>query len=135
MPRGEWDRLSLNSTGPVPIDITQTPLGSVSSDASVVAAVAYQYSSAWGDVAIYRHDEKDQPTPINVDHYAALLDIGSHPQLPSLIRDASTEDNENLRAYLADNVFLVKRNPGPDHWLPDLPASIKLVISSASSSG
>jgi len=114
---------------------TQTPLRGLSSDASVIASVAYQpSSSAIGEIVIYRHDEGDAPTSINVDHYAVLTDVGSDPRLPALIREASTEDNPNLRRYLQDCVFLVKRDRQPNHWLDQLPATVAALYRPSSSS-
>jgi hypothetical protein len=37
---------------------------------------------------------------------------------------ASTEDNLNLRDYLKHYVFLVKEDPGPDHWLSAVPPTV-----------
>jgi len=134
MGRADWERLSQDTTGPVPIDIGQTPLGGISSNASVIASVAYQPSdSAIGEVVIYRHDLADEPTPVNVDRYAVLTDVGSDPGLPSLISAASTQDNANLRRYLQDNVFLVRQNPGRDHWLRELPTTVAALYKSTSS--
>jgi hypothetical protein len=136
MSRSEWDRLSQDTVGPVPIDINQTPLGGVSSNASVIASIAYQPpDSSVAEVTIYRHDSADGPTPVNVDRYSVLKDVASDPRLPTLISAASTQDNANLRRYLQDNVFLVKRNPGKDHWLTELPTTVAALYRSSRSSG
>jgi len=134
IPRTEWDRQSQNTTGQVLFDIRPTPLSGVASDASVIAVVAQQMSSAWGEVTIYRYDEKDAPTPVNVDRYAVMFDMQSHPQLPDMVSAASTEDNDNLRRYLGENAFLVRKNPGQDHWLSDVPATVRAIISRSNTS-
>jgi hypothetical protein len=134
MARSDWDRLSQGTTGPVRLDIAQTPLAGIASDASVIAAVAYQPSdSGNGEVVVYRHDSADEPTPVNVDKYAVLRNIASDPRLPSLISAASTKDNDNLRRYLTDNVFIVRKNPGRDHWLRELPTAVAGLYRSTSS--
>lgn len=61
-----------------------------------------------------------------------MLDMQSHPHLPSMISAASTEDNENLRRYLSENTFLVRKNAGKDHWLQDVPVTVQAIISRSS---
>ena len=61
MGRADWERLSQGTSGPVPIDVGQTPLRAISRNASVIASVAYQPSdSVIGEVVIYRHDSADE---------------------------------------------------------------------------
>lgn len=134
MARSEWEALGVKRSTLVEIDVRWTPMGTLATEASVVATVAQQFSSARAEVAIYRCDQKDQPTPVNVDHYLVWLDLGSDQSLPGMIAAASTEDNENLREYLRRNVFLVKQNAGLDHWLPELPASVRAIIDHCASS-
>jgi len=57
-----------------------------------------------------------------------LEDTASRWDLPAIGNAASTEDNQNLRDYLASYVFLVKEAPGPDHWLPALPEKVLSVV-------
>jgi hypothetical protein len=66
--------------------------------------------------------------PINVDRYLVLEDTAGRWDLPAIGNAASTEDNQNLRDYLASYVFLVKEAPGPDHWLPALPEKVLSVV-------
>ena len=94
----------------------------------MVAAVARRHSEATGEVIIYRHDAKDEPTPINEDRYDVWLDLPSNTSYQNMVVAASTEDNENMRSYLSETVFLVKQKPGPEHWLPELPGTVKVIF-------
>jgi hypothetical protein len=62
--------------------------------------------------------------------------LGFSPSLRSLgemITAASTCYDENMQNYLQQHVHLVKEDRGPDHWLSELPASLRIVIEKASS--
>src|SRR5262245_43225049 len=131
MPRSDWSAIRPGAENPAGIDVRQTPIGSVASKASVIAATAQQFSSATGEITIYRRDERDHPTPVNVDRYLVWTDLQSHQSFPELVQKASTENNDNLKRYLKDNVFLVKQFPGPDHWLGEIPSSVSVVLRSA----
>ncbi len=122
MSQTDWDALSLQMGGPVRLDVERTPLSGVASEASLVAAVAEQHSSASG--------EKDEPTPYNIDKYTVWVDLPSHQSFPQVVAAAATEDNENLRQFLRDNVFIVRQDPGQDHWLPEPPTSVQTVFRS-----
>jgi hypothetical protein len=100
----------------------------------VVACVAERYSTATAQVRLYRWDDADQPTPINEDRYTVWENLPSHVSYNQMVTAASTEDNENLRGYLRDTVFLVKENPGKDHWLGQLPAEVGALVQRSSSS-
>lgn len=130
MPRADWDAVSVRIDQPVVLEVSQTPLAHVATQASLVAAVAQKMSATMAEVVIFRNDPKDAPTPINQDKYAVFLSLHTHPDLKSLITRASTEDNANLRQYISENVFLVKQQLGNDHWLPVLPASVSTVLRS-----
>jgi len=45
-----------------------------------------------------------------------------------MVNTASTEDNTNMRRFLADHVFMVKDPVGPDHWLAEVPAEVVAVV-------
>ena len=130
MSRPEWDSLSGGLGNPVLIDVQRTPMGAVASDASVVAAVAQRYSEATAEVVIYRYDQRDQPTPYNLDKYTVWVDLPSHSSFSQMIAGASTKDDANFRQFLSENVFFVGQGHGPDHWLPELPASVRSIIDS-----
>lgn len=130
MPRADWDAASVNSKSPVILDVERTPLAHIASQAVLIAVVAQQTSPTMAEVAIFRDDPKDAPTPINQDKYSVFLCLHSHPDLQSLITRASTEDNANLRQCLSENVFLVKQRPGNDHWLTELPLSVSTILRS-----
>jgi hypothetical protein len=127
MSRSTWEEYRATTTGYVAVDIDTTPMKKVAVDASVVAAVAFTHSRESGQLNLYRIDTKDHPLSINEDRYFAHLDIANHPSLPSWTAEASTSLNENLTGFLESHVAFVKMNPGPDHHLPDVPATVKAV--------
>ena len=45
-----------------------------------------------------------------------------------MISSASTEDNDNFQEFRLAHVFLVKAEPGPDHWLRELPEWVTAVV-------
>lgn len=130
MPHGDWTRLVGTLGKPVSFDVRSTPLAGVAHVSSVVASVAHQFGPATARVSVFRHDAADAPTPINLDEYDVWTDLSAHPRLPEMITAASTSDNENFRAFCREHVFFVKRQPGPEHWLPTLPSSITLLVRS-----
>lgn len=131
MERATWDRLKVHEGHPVDIDLELTPLRGVVRDASVVAATAQRSSAVSSEIEIVRHDPADAPTPYNVDRYTVWEDMASHQSFAEIVRGASTADNANLRAYMAENVFLVQQDPGPDHWLPHPPSSVTTTFTSS----
>jgi hypothetical protein len=132
MPRTVWDAFEASSTNVAVIDVTRTPVGSVAEESSVVAAIAQRFSPDEGRISIYRYDPKD-PEPINVDHHRVHLNLGSSLRLGEMITAASTSYNENMKNYLQQHVHLVKEDHGPDHWLPELPSSVRIVLERARS--
>ena len=127
MARSEWNRLSLRFGEPVTLDVQRTPIAAVDKQASVVGAFGQLHSSATAQITIMRYDEKDAPTPINVDKYTVWTDMSGHRSLNQMISGASTQHNTNFSKFLEENVFIIKQDPGPDHWLP-VPAAPVLAI-------
>ena len=130
MPRHDWDRLEVDSTSPVFIDVSDTPMQAIAHTGSLVACTAHRTTSGHPTIEIYRYDAKDASTPINKDAYSVLEDIPERDDFQSIIIAASTQDDSNLRQYLSENVFLVKCQPRDDHWLEDLPGEVRALISS-----
>jgi hypothetical protein len=130
MPRRQWETAVGMLGEPVEVDIRETPVGGVADVSSVVASVAHQFGPATVRLSVFRYDEEDAPTPYNQDEYDVWVDLEAHPKLPEMINAASTSDNANFRTFCRDNVFLVKRPPGPDHWLSKIPSSITVVLRS-----
>lgn len=130
MPREDWATLVGTPGIPVSVDVRSTPLAGVTHVSSVVASVAHQFGPASARVSIFRYDAADAPTPINLDDYDVWTDLSAHPRLPEMLTAASVSDNENFRAFCREHVFFVKRQPGPDHWLPTVPSSITVLIKS-----
>ena len=125
----EWQAVKPNFGSPILLDISNTPMASVSDDAVVVAATAQEVSSTGVGIAIYRFDPND-PKPYNVDRYGVWEDLPSRPDFGTIVNAASTSANQNLLDSLDQNVFLVQMKKGPGHWLSkeELPTEIKLVI-------
>ena len=128
MSRSDWSGLSVQMDQPVQIDVDKTPMAEVANQAPVVRALAEQRSDATAEIAIIRYDEKDAPTPYNQDKYTVWLDVLSHRSVNDLISAASTELNQNFVDFAAQNVFIIKQDPGPDHWLPSIPGSATTVV-------
>jgi hypothetical protein len=130
MRRSEWSDLVGHLGKAVAFDVRSTPMRGVSDVASVIGAIAHQFTQGTARVSVYRDDPKDSPKRINVDHYTVWTDLSGHPRLPSMIEAASTSYNENMKTFIQDNVFLVKEKPGPDHWMSTLPSSVYVVLRS-----
>jgi hypothetical protein len=130
MPRIEWQKIKPVERTPVPVEITDTPMAAVAQRASIVATVAVQFSSS-PEIHIYRYDQRDAPNVYNLDRYSVWEDLPSSRSYEQIVAAASTNDDENLRSFMRENVFLVKLSPGPDHWLPTLPSSVVAVFNSS----
>lgn len=131
MARSAWQDLIRHQDKPIAFDVRSTPMRGVSDVASVIGAVAHEFTGKSARVSIYRNDPKDAPTPVNVDHYRVITDLTGSPELQGWITAASTSYNENMRTFLRDNVFLLKEKPGSDHWLTTVPNSIYAVLKSS----
>ena len=128
MPRSDWSSMQVQTEAPVLIDVNHTPMAGISSNASIVAAYAQRFSSATAEVGITRIDLQDAPNIYNTDKYEVWEDLPSHQSFQQIISAASTEDNENLRQCLGDNVFFVKQDPDDEHQLPDPPATVRFLL-------
>lgn len=130
MGRETWEQFQVNEGVPVNIDLDRTPLSGVAHDASVIAARARRSSDLSSEIEIVRYDPDDEPTPYNTDRYTVYEDMPSHQSFKDIVAGGSTADNENLRRYCRENVFLVKQDPGPDHWVATPPSSRTTVFRS-----
>jgi len=130
MSRQLWDEFNINKNESVVIDVEVTPIADVKNDAILVAVTATQNGPSKADISVFRLDENAAPTPYNVDEYDVWTDLNSHPNLEDMIVAASTSNNENFKLFCKENVFLVKREAGKDHWLAEIPAHVKLLIQS-----
>ncbi len=131
MPREQWHDLVGHLGEPIAFDVRSSPMAGVTRSASVVAAVAHEFSNTTARVSIFRDDPTDAPFRINLDHYKVWTDLSANSALSGMITAASTEYNDNMKRAIKDHVYFVKEKPGPDHWLPTLPASISLVLKSS----
>lgn len=128
MPRDNWNAIVGHLGEPLEIDVSATPISQVAQCSSVVASIAHRFGPATAQVAVFRYDSNDEPTPINQDKYDVWTNLAAHPRLPDMINAASTEDNANLRNFMDEHVFFVKLQHGPDHWLRDVPSSITALL-------
>ncbi len=128
MPRKDWNDLKVSSTGTALIDIEKTPVRGVTSNASVVAAYGLKFSAATAEVGVIRLDLADSPNIYNTDKYVVWEDLPSHGSFTSMVNAASTEDNDNLREYLHENVFFVKLKPDDEHHRSELPNTIQMLL-------
>ncbi len=131
MLRSQWEAVRALAGRRVPIEVSNTPMASLATAADLAAAVAERKSDYEAIITIYRRDPKD-PMPVNVDRYLVWECVPEHRDFLAMVNSASTSDNANMRGFLADHVFLLKEKPGPDHWLPDVPAEIVAVIAKRS---
>lgn len=129
LPKNDWDDLWPNIGSAIKIDVSRTPMSMVAQSASVIASVAVQYATTSPiQIQIYRYDQKDEPTPVNQDKYIVWEDLSKHPDFQMVVSATSTQNSPELQGHLQDNVFIVKLEPGRDHWLPSLPASTLAVM-------
>ena len=130
MPRRTWEQFKVREGSPVEIALEQTPLRGVAREATVVAARATRSSTASAEIEIVRYDPNDAPTPYNLDRYVVWEHMPSHQSFDRIIGGGATRDDTILRDYLDENVFLVKQDPGDDHWSSDPPSSAMTIFRS-----
>jgi hypothetical protein len=126
--REVWDSIQVNYGKPVLIDVTRTPMATISVEAPVLVTAAFRLTEVTSQIDIYRYDSKDYPTPLNKDTYIVMENLLSRPDYQNIVVASSTNDNENLRNYLSSNVLLKKADNTEDHWLTDLPEPIKVIV-------
>lgn len=130
MNKEDWDVCRIDSTAPVLLRISETPMASIAQTSSLIACTAQRVATGLPTVKIYRDDPQDAPTPINVDTYSVIENITERSDFADIVKAASTKDDSNLRQYLSERVYFVKRKAGPDHWLAELPREVSILISS-----
>jgi hypothetical protein len=114
MRRQEWERMKAGQGKEVSIEIEQTPLLRLATEARLLAATAERRSEYEVTITIYREDPADAAngTPINVDRYVVWERVPDHLDFQQMVNTASTEDNANMRGFLNDHVFMVKEPHG-----------------------
>ena len=123
MSKNNWLKFGASEGNPVQIDVTQTPMSGVVLSASVLGAFAVKHSPSGNQIHIFRWDQKDAPSAINLDKYSVYEELYTHNNYQKLVKGAKVHDNKELRNFLHDNVIIVKEQEGNDHWLPALPGS------------
>lgn len=127
-PKNQWEAMSEPAEQTVLVDVTETPMGSVKGKATVLACEAMKYTSSDGKISIYREHLADGSTPINKDTYS-VWNGASFKSLPNIVELAlacGTSADLNLYQFFDENVFVVKEDPGNDHWLSELPERVQV---------
>jgi len=129
MARSEWQESRQSGPGPFVIDVRMTPMANVAEAANVVAATAEEVSSSEVEVQIYRYDPDDSK-PYNADAYSVWENLPARPDFPAIVAAASTDFNDNMKAFLEANVFLVSKERGSSHWLneEELPSIVRALL-------
>ena len=130
-PKAQWESIIGQGEQLALIDVTATPMRGVASDAPILACVAEQYALPDAQISIYRYDAADNSTPVNKDSYKVLRGetLKSMSNLGELAVACGTCADANMYKFLDENVFLVKEEPGDDHWTAKLPDSVQVLIS------
>jgi hypothetical protein len=132
--RSDWDSLRIDdgsSEKLIKLELEQfepLPIHRVIAGGDLIGYTATA-SSSKVTIKIYRRDPKDEPTPINVDTYTIWKGLPSYLNVPQMVITGDTDTNENFWHYANDHVFLVKEEPGDDHWLKELPGEVYAVLS------
>jgi hypothetical protein len=118
------------------IDVRRTPMSNVAAKSAIVVATAEAITPSELQIRIYRRDPKDEK-PYNVDTYAVWEDLTSRPDFLNIVKSSSTDYDNNMRAFLEDNVLIVPRLPGENHWLDEseLPLDVRYEIKSINHDG
>jgi len=107
-------------------------MNQVAKTAPIIACTAEKTLVSEGSISIIRFDEADEPTPYNTDRYKVLRgeSIQRRPDFKDMVLACGTTANANINNYFRQNVFLIKEDPGQDHWLSfaELPGYIKAKI-------
>jgi hypothetical protein len=114
----------------VKLDLAQIqslPFGDVLSDSDVIGSTAFAGHTKI-TLQIYRNDPKDEK-PINVDKYTVWIGLPTYLNILEMIEVGSTDNDDNFSHYANDHVFLVKEEPGDDHWLKELPREVYALLS------
>jgi hypothetical protein len=127
MPRTQWNDIAGYSREAIAFDVRSTPMANITEASSVIATIAHEVNTATVRVSIFRDDPPDAPLRVNVDDYKVWTDMSAHPKFPQIIQAASP-DEERMKGFAKDHVFFVKQDPGPDHRIPTLPSTVRLLI-------
>ena len=128
--RNEWDEFQMSFGSPVQLEIENLPLSGVAKNATVVACEAYLSTGGNYQINLYRLDPHDYPKEYNKDSYTIIENVLDIPNYHEIVKNASTEDNDNLQKFLYDNVCIIKQaNPENHHMRYDeLPMSVQTKV-------
>jgi hypothetical protein len=127
MPRTQWYDIAATSSQPIAVDVRSTPLANVTTVSSVIGTIVHEVNTATVRVTVYRDDPSDIPLRANRDDYIVWTDVSAHPKFAEIIKGGSS-DQQTIQELARDHVFLVKQDPGPDHWSQTVPASVMLIV-------
>ena len=128
MDRADWQAFNVHSTEPTTVDLGLTPLRALCRSPRFLGATANKSTEGDYKIDVYRLDERDYPKKYNKDSYEIVVDINNHLDYSKTVNLSATEDNDNMRAYLRENVFLIKTKRPTDHWLSELPPNVKIPV-------
>ncbi len=136
MKRSEWRKMRPGQMGELQIDARRTPMAKVAARSSVIACTAEAIAPSELQIRIYRHDQKDDK-PYNVDTYSVWENLPSRADFLDIVKDSSTDFDDNMKDFLQENVLIVPRRPGLGHWLDEseLPLVVRYVIDSTHENG
>jgi len=130
LPRNEWDKFQMSSGTPVQLEIDNLPMSKVEKNATVIACEAYLSIGGNYQIDVYRLDTHDYPKEYNKDTYAIIENVLDIPNYNKIVQKASTEDNDNLRGFLSNNVCMIKQAKSENHHLTfdELPISVQRIV-------
>ena len=129
-PKDQWESIADQRQQVALMDVTATPIRGIASDAPILACVVEQTIHPDAYISIYRFDAANGSTPVNKDSYKVIKGetLKCIPNLGELAVACGTCADTNMFKFLDENVFLVKEDPGEDHWLTKLPESVQVLI-------
>jgi len=130
MPRSDWKKMQMSFSDHVQLEIDNLPISKVAQNATVVAIEAYLSIGGNYQVDIYRLDPNDYPKEYNKDTYYVNENMLHIPNYNEIVQKASTEDNDNLREFLSNNVCMIKKAKPENHHLTfdALPISVQRMV-------
>jgi hypothetical protein len=115
------------SSGPVLLDPAAMPFDGAP---RTVCVVGHPSTSDSYIIKRYREDPDDGPEGrYNVDTFKVWVgSLPFHLDANQIVNAASTSLNANWRAYEQSAAFVQQQPRGDDHWLPDLPEDVRILM-------
>jgi hypothetical protein len=122
--RSDWSRMVSHSGQPTVLAAAGLPIQAVAHQATVVAIAGSGIANPQPGIDVVRYDEGDRPFVYNIDHYQVVESLPSHPQYETIVRKAGVQSTQDVRQFMADNVFIIGPERRDDHWVEEIPAQI-----------